>query len=514
MGFSPICSIPPASPGLVSSPNVRSTFSIIWSCLSVILTCTWAVLHLPVPIDMAKPPSDKWDDMDWRQKSRHWYLPKLYNGSLKLFWFGLSLAGPEILTTFEVMGRIAARHDREQFKTLAKGDGVKWSLAHSHFANMGGFAIKFELQDAPQSSMLNQGMLVHTPPSSETLQEKLTKRSAKHCDKLFRYIPFHPEGKTHWKPHEHNNEMVERVLGSAKLDNLGGHHESSFYQNSKALRGNIWVLDGLQLKYARDVGIIKKLPSISNSQLEEKGNGDSIKTILAVFQLLWFSAELLFRVINGLSVTPLEISTLAFSACSIVTYIACWYKPQSVSKHVYIDADSLPTEEHIMEIAKRGPMAFFFERGVLWIGGDSAYFRENNKGKLKGTLKDLIIIATITSMLFSGIHLLAWNFPFPTVQEQWTWRIVCLVLSLGSIPAGVVKSFQLHLQKRRFTMAKGGYQGLIGGVVHLLEKCVFLMFSVACMGRLFIFAESARSLWFLPSDAFQATPLGNVPHVG
>ncbi|KAK3353844.1 hypothetical protein B0T25DRAFT_502937 [Lasiosphaeria hispida] len=441
--FSPVCTIPPANAGLVSSPNVRSTVDIIWSCLSVILICTWAALHPPVPIEMTKPPSDERNQMGWTQRTRHCFLRKFYNSFIKSYWFAFSVTAPEILTTLEVMGYIAAKHDEKQFKELAEKDGVDWSLAHSLFANMGGFAIKFK--DPPQSSTPDQG----------------------------------------------------------------GHHERSFYENAKALRGNIWVLDGLQLKYAREAGVIKKLPSISNSQFKEKGGGDTVKTILAVFQLLWFTAQLLFRAIRGLSVTLLEISTFAFIVFSITTYLASWSKPQSVSNHVYIDADCLPTTENIRELAKLGPMALWFERGVLWVGGDSAYFREG-----RSTFKVVIVISATTSAVFSAIHLIAWDFPFPTVQERWAWRIVCLVLSVGSIPGGLLKLVQLHLQKRQFRTTKEGNQIWMGRVVVLFHICAFLIFSTAGMARCFIFVESVRSLWFLPSDAFQATPLWNVPHVG
>jgi hypothetical protein len=47
--FQPNCTFPPPGPTFVSGPNVRSTFDIVWSCLSVIILSTWSILHLNVP---------------------------------------------------------------------------------------------------------------------------------------------------------------------------------------------------------------------------------------------------------------------------------------------------------------------------------------------------------------------------------------------------------------------------------------------------------------------------------
>jgi hypothetical protein len=47
--FAVNCTIPTAPFYFVSSPDVRGTLDILWSCLSTVFLCTWTVQHLSVP---------------------------------------------------------------------------------------------------------------------------------------------------------------------------------------------------------------------------------------------------------------------------------------------------------------------------------------------------------------------------------------------------------------------------------------------------------------------------------
>jgi hypothetical protein len=48
--FTYSCTIPPEGVNFVSSPQVRGSLDILWSCVTPILACTWINLHLNVPI--------------------------------------------------------------------------------------------------------------------------------------------------------------------------------------------------------------------------------------------------------------------------------------------------------------------------------------------------------------------------------------------------------------------------------------------------------------------------------
>lgn len=48
--FKPDCPLPPSGTNYVAGPNVRSSLTILWNCLSVILLCTWNIQHLNIPV--------------------------------------------------------------------------------------------------------------------------------------------------------------------------------------------------------------------------------------------------------------------------------------------------------------------------------------------------------------------------------------------------------------------------------------------------------------------------------
>ncbi|KAK0715387.1 hypothetical protein B0H67DRAFT_645148 [Lasiosphaeris hirsuta] len=359
---------------------------------------------------------------------------------------------------------------------------------------MGGFAIRFKHD--PQAPEHEQGFMSRGDAASET--------PAPDKSGIFRPTVTAAKGGAA------NDELVERVLSNAKPSHLGHHSASAFYQNAKALRGDIWVLDGPQLQYARDHDIIKVLPCISDTQLSEKGTGDPITTVLSVLQLSWFVAQLLFRWATRLPVTLLEISTFAFVVFSFITYVADWSKPQNPKSPVYVDVneDKVVTEDDIRALARIGPEAIFFERGVLWIGGDLVHNQEKKSQEVA------ICIGILTSFVFSGIHLFAWNFYFPTPLEKWIWRGVCVTLSWGSIPAGLIMIFITRLKRWQFQGSGKPSPRFVGYLVYSLESFAGLTCLAAWLARYVIVAEAVRSLWYLPGEAFKVTPLGNFPHFG
>ena len=55
----------------------------------------------------------------------------------------LTLLAPEILIGFALSQFVAARHGHDKMQEFACEDGIEWTLEHSHFADMGGFVIRF-----------------------------------------------------------------------------------------------------------------------------------------------------------------------------------------------------------------------------------------------------------------------------------------------------------------------------------------------------------------------------------
>lgn len=71
---------------------------------------------------------------------------------------------------------------------------------------------------------------------------------------------------------------------------------------------------------------------------------------------------------QGLAISLLEITTLAFAVCAIDTYVLLWHKPQDVMTPTYIDATSVLTREQIIGLAARSPVSTLFVK-EFWLHG-------------------------------------------------------------------------------------------------------------------------------------------------
>ncbi|RYO75240.1 hypothetical protein DL762_010108 [Monosporascus cannonballus] len=140
--FYPNCIFPDDEAGIVATPDMCGTIDIVWSCLAVVLLCTWVVLHENVPAE---------GDTD-----RNWFwglFLEAYLIAQKTCSFGFALFAPELFTGKAMMGLYFAHHVRDIMKETVKEGEVNWTISHAFLANMGGFAIEFN-EDAkvPESS--------------------------------------------------------------------------------------------------------------------------------------------------------------------------------------------------------------------------------------------------------------------------------------------------------------------------------------------------------------------------
>lgn len=110
--------------------------------------------------------------------------------------------------------------------------------------------------------------------------------------------------------------------------------------------------------------------------------------------------------------------------------------------------------------------------------------------------------------MFGGLHLIAWNFIFPTVVERTLWRISSLVTMLGLMFYFIVAViWQTDILKRRF---QGKYKRIHFG---LFTAFLWLCMLSLVLARLFVIVEAFRSLYYLPQDAYFATWAANAPYI-
>jgi hypothetical protein len=130
--FGTNCTLPPHDTTFVQSPNARGTMDIVYSCLAVIVLCTWSILHLNVPMQIT--PKNK------RQK----FMRSLSRTLTKVKWMAFNVLAPEWPFAQAVSGLVSQRRLQKKFDRYLECDKVPWTGSHTQLANMGGFVIRFD----------------------------------------------------------------------------------------------------------------------------------------------------------------------------------------------------------------------------------------------------------------------------------------------------------------------------------------------------------------------------------
>lgn len=101
--------------GWVSSPRDRGSIDMIWSCVAVLVTAIWTVIHLNLPAE---------GDGYWTVVLR------------RVRWGLVSIFAPDMLTLFAASQWHRASKSVEEMRELSKTDD--WELVHAFYANSGG----------------------------------------------------------------------------------------------------------------------------------------------------------------------------------------------------------------------------------------------------------------------------------------------------------------------------------------------------------------------------------------
>jgi hypothetical protein len=147
-----------------------------------------------------------------------------------------------------------------------------------------------------------------------------------------------------------------------------------------------------------------RLPS--DEEIDARSKSDFLTKGLTMIQILWFTSQVITRHFQGKDVSLLEVSTLAYICLAIFTY-GCWLnKPQGVSLACVVEIDS--------------------NVDLSTIQKDQSY--------MPSKWHQLALFSLIFG-LFSGIHCFAWNYSFPSVPEQWGFRMCSIIVFITGYAA-------------------------------------------------------------------------------
>lgn len=564
--FNSNCTLPPGGTNFASSPGVRGTLDIVWSCASILLICTWSILHQNVPLQSTP------------RNARQVWIRDISRSIKKLRWMLYILVQPEWLVVKAISDRLLVKTQRQHFRMWSEKDGVQWTAAHTHFANMGGFAVKFTTAQsnqavqtrptalAPVSTCVATVRTANAPISGEAVQDteaqtqsasdsglekgvqsvstSMTQKSAVFKDKKSSAIRAQVKemsvgmfsaqlaqknvsnwarriGDVDWHMDTQNCCLVEQALNEVEEDKFASPGErvrftesyEDWCRNLCRLRADTWVLDAAQLRFAREIGIISKLPGISEDDIQDRNKGDMLIKAVALGQLGWFVVQLITRLCQRLPASQLEITTLAFSLCTAIPYCLFLDKPKDVTCSAIIEAARRPQcPKEIMRLALFGPvrtLRIFGRRGPTpTIPNDCLHLGFDLATRVEGSSTTIFTGAGLSVLVFGAAHCIAWHFSFPTHAERILWQASSII----TIAAPFLLS--LDHMRLRWVNGRGGAtrRGMLLKVISV-PVLPFLVLGLYVSARLYIFFEAFRSLAFLPPETYLMNWPDNIPHV-
>ena len=182
-----------------------------------------------------------------------------------------------------------------------------------------------------------------------------------------------------------------------------------------------------------------------------ENKSDSLAKLIIIVQVTWFAAQIISRAGEKLPISQLEIGTVAFVGCTLMTTFFWWHKPLDIrlwrsvtdselawayglepknkfsSTRIFLGTERLPNfiywslagnEYREIEIGpQQGELGWVEIDGPEIIGWDYNAVLEMAVGSMLG-------------ILFGSVHLAAWNFEFPSTRDKMLWRAGSLLVTL------------------------------------------------------------------------------------
>ncbi|KAK0611719.1 hypothetical protein B0T14DRAFT_334205 [Immersiella caudata] len=214
-------------------------------------------------------------------------------------------------------------------------------------------------------------------------------------------------------------------------------------------------IDSQQLAYLVEHGYLS-MPAIADDDIADKSKADNFARALAAVQIIWFTLQCVGRWIQGLGLSTLELSTIAFILCSLNMQFFWYRKPYDVRSPII-----LHTEHTISSILvnageaacrpyKRTPLDFIKpppdDKSLVapfWFGVDSVFHRPEDGGRRPircfgnnktmppaGISNNERIYGIFLEFLYFGLHFLGVFCPFPSTTERWLWVAANATLTL------------------------------------------------------------------------------------
>ncbi|KAF8414474.1 hypothetical protein L210DRAFT_3467189 [Boletus edulis BED1] len=224
------------------------------------------------------------------------------------------------------------------------------------------------------------------------------------------------------------------------------------YRDDKGVSRTIDSREFLRLCKANEIAN----PVITAKDIKGRSKSDALGKAILAPQLFWFMLQVVVRGSTGLAVTLIELDTVCMAVLSLLVLFLWWDKPLRLDCcHTFYSPREVKPDPptaialYVSNAWKSDPSCLSTLMGCF-IHTQEAQSTTNDKettlvvkndkpsrsksSRLVDKLdKDLVTAVScgVTWMILGGLHLIAWNFDFPTEMEKVLWRVASLTLAAG-----------------------------------------------------------------------------------
>lgn len=495
--------------GWVAGPTERGTLSLVWSCLITIFACTWTVLHLNVPGYYDKPRTIVLRKLKWmvinilfpefilskaicdlrlalhellrfdaylqeHEKDTTWTIEdksefEVYG--MKWSWKVETLSGwsSVLFDLFRLPRTLILRQDDDEhqpntassytralgsmgisipltgpttkdFAARTEGEPLPFVKAHSQ-------SEQSSCQGGPESNACDLNATTPGQIRSGNDETDLGRRpntEGKPRRPVFHFLPRPIWGSQEQKwtiTHSYYAQMGGLVTYTLSRMGRGITPRMEILTTPKLTRWEtIWTGEH-PLKHL----ILRK------EDIEDKSKADWFLKTIAILQVTWLVLNVIVRHATRLPITQLEVATVAFAIMAVFTYLANWWKPKDVSRPTvlqfagerrlkiekFAESDTQSFMRRLRAPAQSGGDAIIEEDYAQRIGNDVVW--------LEGETPVLYFLMAGSSLVFGGLHCLAWDFEFSTRIELICWRAASLTSAVLPLVTLAINAFLGYL---------------------------------------------------------------------
>ncbi|KAH6911631.1 hypothetical protein BKA70DRAFT_1268226 [Coprinopsis sp. MPI-PUGE-AT-0042] len=493
--------------------NYRSIRDILWACLSVVFACTWTAVH---------PNVYGYGSTQWQRTKR------------RILLFLLALFMPEVTLTWSVRQWIGARDITKRMnEEMERMKGEKKERARGNTERTEGSAE----ESAEETPCLENASEIKSPasPANGSLWVKpLQQWRSRNESKL--HEPFQ------WT--DTHSQFLQ--MGGYVFKFKDGHSYVDMVDLFKSSSSRNKHAEAMREALLQRQDRVEELMDRSKTNL--------LARTIAYSQMLWFCTNFVGRLAEGLTITKLEVASLAYVAMTLAAYYFWMDKPLDVDCPIIVaeeekgsfgNLDASPLFRHINEftpfpdwdsdaILSHGTLIAIGQSVLIvatnvflaFCNATLALFRlvitdipkewrsvDNRHADQfpflafweAGVEEGSLLASTLSAFsyaAFGGIHCIAWNFAPYSEVERWLWRVASLTVAAVPLLFPCLL-FLASIKVLDFLMS------------FLVVPIIFLGAAVFIPARVVILVLPFLELTHLPADAFKTVSWDDFfPHIG